>query len=144
MTKRVRRVVTGQTGADGVIVSDDVAPLVEMGGGACVHEVWRAPLATGEEASGTPWSIDPPTGGAVFRIAEFPPAGVDSAPPFMHITRTIDFGVVLEGELTLIMDGQETVLRAGDTFVQRQANHGWENRAATRCRMAVVLMDGAL
>ena len=52
--------------------------------------------------------------------------------------------LILEGELTLILDGQETVLRAGDTFVQRQANHGWENRATKRCRMAVVLLDGAL
>jgi hypothetical protein len=42
------------------------------------------------------------------------------------------------------MDGEETVLRAGDTFVQRQANHGWVNRASTRCLMAVVLIDGAL
>ena len=144
MTTRIRRVVTAQTGAGGVIAADDVAPRVEMAGGAYVHEVWRAPRATGEEAPGTPWSLDPPSGGAVFRIAEFPPASVESAPPFMHITRTIDFGVVLEGELTLMMDGQETVLRAGDTFVQRQANHGWENRGLTRCRMAVVLMDGAL
>jgi mannose-6-phosphate isomerase-like protein (cupin superfamily) len=144
MNKRLRRIVTGQTGAGGSIIADDVAPVVELGGGARVHEVWRAPHATGEEAPGTPWSLNPPAGGAVFRIAEFPPLGAGDVPAFMHITRTIDFGVVLEGELTLIMDGEETLLRAGDTFVQRQANHGWENRAATRCMMAVVLIDGAL
>ncbi len=144
MNKRVRRVVTGQTDTGGSIISDDVAPIVEMGGGARVHEVWRAPQATGEEAPATPWSLNPPAGGAVFRIAEFPPAGAGDAPAFMHMTCTIDFGVVLEGELTLIMNGEETLLRVGDTFVQRQANHGWENRAPTRCMMAVVLMDGAL
>jgi mannose-6-phosphate isomerase-like protein (cupin superfamily) len=115
-----------------------------MGGDAYVHEIWRSPHPNGEEAPGTPWQLEPPRAGAVFRIADFPPAGAEGAKPFMHLTQTIDFGVVLEGEITLILDdGQETVLRAGDTFVQRQANHGWENRGSQRCRMAVVLIDGA-
>jgi mannose-6-phosphate isomerase-like protein (cupin superfamily) len=144
MTHVIRRIVTGQTATGGTIVSDDVAPIVELGGGGRVHEVWRSPNATPKETPDTPWSLNPPAGGAVFRIAEFPPTSTNDAPAVMHVTRTIDFGVVLEGELTLIMDGEETLLRAGDTFVQRQANHGWTNRASTRCLMAVVLIDGAL
>ena len=67
MNKRIRRVVTGQTGVGGSIVSDGPAPVVELGGDARVFEVWRAPHAKGEEAPGTPWSLNPPSGGAVFK-----------------------------------------------------------------------------
>jgi len=137
----VRRVVTGEVGGKGVIASDGVAPTFDMGEGAQVFEVWVAPRPDGAYGAGEGWSLNPPVSGSVFRIAEFPPASGDAA-PFMHRTPTIDFGVVLEGELTLVLDAGETVLRAGDTFVQRQANHGWVNRGAARVRMAVVLIDG--
>ncbi len=137
----IRRVVTAPPGSAHAIASDGAAPVVEMGGGARVYEVWRAPLPTGEEAEGVAWSLDPPAGGSVFRIAEFPPD--DSAEPFVHATRTIDYGVIIEGELTLLLDGTETVLKVGDTFVQRQADHAWVNRGPGRCRMAVILIDGA-
>ena len=49
---------------------------------------------------------------------------------------------VLEGELTLIMDVGETVVRAGDIVVQRGTNHGWANRSGRHCRIAFVLIDG--
>lgn len=137
----VRRVVTGEVDGKGIIASDATAPTFDMGGGAQVFEVWRAPGATGGYGAGEAWSLDPPAGGSVFRIAEFPGATRESE-PYMHRTPTIDFGVVLEGELTLVLDIGETVLRAGDTFVQRQARHAWVNRGAARVRMAVVLMDG--
>lgn len=137
----VRRIVTGEVDGKGVIVSDGTAPAYDMGGGAQVFEVWLSPRPDGAYAPGEDWSLNPPTSGAVYRIAEFPPAA-GGEEPFMHRTPTIDFGVVLEGELTLVLDAGETVLRPGDTFVQRQANHGWVNRGATRVRMAVVLIDG--
>jgi hypothetical protein len=61
---------------------------------------------------------------------------------FMHKTETVDYGIVLEGELTLIMDIGETVIRAGDIVVQRGTNHGWANRSGRNCRIAFVLIDG--
>ena len=61
---------------------------------------------------------------------------------FMHRTETIDYGIVLEGEITLIMDVGETVVRAGDIVVQRGTNHGWANRSGRNCRIAFVLIDG--
>ncbi|HMA11383.1 MAG TPA: cupin domain-containing protein [Steroidobacteraceae bacterium] len=61
---------------------------------------------------------------------------------FMHRTETIDYGIVLEGEVTLIMDEGETVVRAGDIVIQRGTNHGWANRSGRHCRIAFILIDG--
>jgi Cupin domain len=61
---------------------------------------------------------------------------------FMHRTETVDYGIMLEGELTLIMDEDETVIRAGDIVIQRGTNHGWANRSGKTCRIAFVLIDG--
>jgi hypothetical protein len=63
--------------------------------------------------------------------------------PFMHRTETIDYGIVLEGELVLIVDKGETVVRAGDIVVQRGTNHAWANRSGKNCRIAFILIDGA-
>jgi hypothetical protein len=82
----IRRIVTGQTAAGGATVSDDPAPIVELGGGACVHKVWRAPHPMGREAPGALGSINPPTRGAVFRIAEFPRMGKSRLRRLMHST----------------------------------------------------------
>jgi len=61
---------------------------------------------------------------------------------FMHRTETVDYGIVLEGELTLIVDKGETVVRAGDIVIQRGTNHGWANRSDRNCRIAFILIDG--
>jgi hypothetical protein len=62
--------------------------------------------------------------------------------PFMHRTESIDYGIVLQGELTLILDEGETVVRAGDIVIQRGTNHGWANRSGEMCRIAFILIDG--
>ena len=69
-------------------------------------------------------------------------SGAGSRHAYMHRTETIDYGIVLEGELTLILDIGETTLRAGDIVVQRGTNHGWANRSEKSCRIAFVLIDG--
>ena len=61
---------------------------------------------------------------------------------FMHRTETIDYGIVLDGELVLIMDEGETTVRAGDIVIQRGTNHGWANRSDRNCRIAFILIDG--
>lgn len=68
--------------------------------------------------------------------------GEGSRHAHMHRTETIDYGIVLEGELTLILDEGETICRAGDIIIQRGTNHGWANRTNANCRIAFVLIDG--
>jgi uncharacterized cupin superfamily protein len=60
----------------------------------------------------------------------------------MHRTETIDYAVVLEGEITLVLDDEDVVLKAGDVVIQRGNNHSWSNRSDKMCRMLYVLIDG--
>jgi mannose-6-phosphate isomerase-like protein (cupin superfamily) len=62
--------------------------------------------------------------------------------PHMHRTETIDYGIVLEGEITLLVDIGEVTVRAGDIVIQRGTNHGWANRSGKNCRIAFILIDG--
>ncbi|QUD85940.1 cupin domain-containing protein [Phenylobacterium montanum] len=68
--------------------------------------------------------------------------GGDAPHPFMHRTETIDYGIVLEGEITLILDRAETLVRAGDVVIQKGTNHAWANRSGRNCRIAFILIDG--
>ena len=61
----------------------------------------------------------------------------------MHRTETIDYGIVLSGEITLVLDDSETTLGPGDVVIQRGTDHRWENRGAEPARVAFVLIDGA-
>ena len=63
--------------------------------------------------------------------------------PLMHRTESVDYGVVIEGELTLVLDDSEVLLKAGSVVVQRGTNHAWANRSGKPCRMLFVLVDGA-
>jgi mannose-6-phosphate isomerase-like protein (cupin superfamily) len=111
--------------------------------------------------------VAPPPSGSILRIVDFPPIGsgpaVDHAavtremglelpadaaaavaPPrhaFMHRTRSIDYAIVLEGEIDMLLDDSEVHLRAGDILVQQGTNHAWVNTSATTCRIAFVLID---
>ena len=69
--------------------------------------------------------------------------GGDTRHAHMHRTETVDYGIVLEGELVLILDEGETVCRPGDIIIQRGTNHGWANRSDRTCRIAFILIDGA-
>jgi hypothetical protein len=109
--------------------------------------------------------VPPPRGGTIFRFAEFPPSsgdedlldhatvlrdfgiGDDVTPrqpprhPLIHRTRTIDYVVVLEGEIHLLLDETEVRLSAGDVVVQQGTNHAWINRGPGRCLLAMVFVD---
>ena len=131
----------------------------------------RATPAPIDRASGEPAepgiSLLPPTGGTRIRILDIPPddgsvaalpreavralfeaigaghALAENPPhPLMHRTETIDYGIVLEGELVLILDESETIVRAGDIIVQRGTSHAWANRSNANARIAFVLVDG--
>ncbi len=60
----------------------------------------------------------------------------------MHRTETIDYAIVLDGEVVLVLDQDETTVRAGDIVIQCGTNHGWANRSDRNCRIAFVLIDG--
>ena len=62
--------------------------------------------------------------------------------PIMHRTETIDYAIVIDGEITMLLDDSEVVLRAGDVLVQNGTNHAWVNRSGKFCTIAFVLVDG--
>lgn len=66
----------------------------------------------------------------------------DSPHPLMHRTETVDYGVVISGEITLVLDKGEANLKAGDVVIQRGTNHAWANRSGKPCRMLFMLVDG--
>lgn len=66
----------------------------------------------------------------------------DSPHPLMHRTESVDYGVVIDGELTLVLDDSEVLLRPGSVVVQRGTNHAWANRSGKPCRMLFILVDG--
>ncbi|MEO9528722.1 cupin domain-containing protein [Roseibium sp.] len=112
-----------------------------------------------------PFILHPPRNGSVFRVVEFLPedpevmatldgkaafaemgAGdniVENARhPFMHRTDSLDYAVVLTGEIYMLLDEDEVLLKAGDTVVQRGTNHAWSNRGTEPCSIVFVLVDG--
>lgn len=65
----------------------------------------------------------------------------DGPHPGMHETDTIDYAIVLSGEIYAVMDKGETLLKAGDVLIQRGTNHAWSNRSGSYCRMVFVLVE---
>ncbi|KIW29842.1 uncharacterized protein PV07_05629 [Cladophialophora immunda] len=86
--------------------------------------------------------VDP--SGVFCRVVDFPALGAETARDevnIMHRTQSVDFGVVLRGTITLVLDdGSETVMREGDVCVQRGTNHAWKNVSAETCRVLFVLV----
>jgi mannose-6-phosphate isomerase-like protein (cupin superfamily) len=66
----------------------------------------------------------------------------DSPHPLMHRTETVDYGIVISGEMTLILDDSEVPLKPGSVVIQRGTNHAWANRSDKPCRMLFILVDG--
>ncbi|KAK5050467.1 hypothetical protein LTR84_003748 [Exophiala bonariae] len=79
-------------------------------------------------------------GGTVVRICDYAPGG---PPPIMHRTVSLDFGIVLQGEMYAVMDsGERQYLKTGDIVIQRQTNHAWENASKDNAaRMLFVLQE---
>jgi hypothetical protein len=167
----VRRVVTA-TDKDGqsYFASDETAGnYKEMTGmsGLFLTDLWetkgpRADNRGAEDAATRPVTLEPPDGGTVLRIVEFPPdkdwrgkdvsgafssVGAGHAPvagsgdPMMHITSTVDYIIILEGEIYAAMDKGETLLKRGDILIQRGTNHSWFNRSDRPCVLAAILVS---
>ncbi len=93
-----------------------------------------------------PHTLEPPSGGSVCRIVAFPPdrafrGGARGPHAGMQKTCTLDFCLVLEGEITLVLDSEEVELKAGDTVVQRGTRHAWSNRSDSACVVAISSHD---
>lgn len=129
-----------------------------------------APVDNGADPSLGPLMLPPPRQGTRMRFVDIPPdtadylahggdrmqeafaqigdakastVKADSPHPLMHRTESVDYGIVIEGEMTLVLDDSEVLLKAGSVVVQRGTNHAWANRSGLPCRMLFVLVDGA-
>lgn len=132
-----------------------------------VTDTTPAPLTGNADPADRQIGIPPPDGGTVFRIVEFGPEKLATADPAtqharlremgvapegaqaqnprhhgMHRTRTIDYAIVLSGEIDMLLDDSEVHVKAGDIVIQRGTNHAWVNRGDAPCRIAFVLIDG--
>jgi quercetin dioxygenase-like cupin family protein len=82
-----------------------------------------------------------PAAGHLLRIIDVYPLSDGGSRTVMHRTKTLDYAVVIEGEVVLILEDSEVVLKKSDVVVQRGTNHAWENRSDRLARMAFFLID---
>jgi hypothetical protein len=115
--------------------------------GADFHEMWGDPDTIPELALGVvpepnerPFTVMP-VAGHLLRILDVYPLRDGGKRTVMHRTRTLDYVIVIEGELALILDDSEVILKPGDVVVQRGTDHAWENRSGTIARAAFFHID---
>ena len=176
MLQKIRRVITGHNSeGQSFIASDETSPhtLVLLDNPALgltnlwITDTTPADNSSDNDSADRPVVLEPPDGGSVFRVVEFPPekqlAQLMQKPdvrkalfaamsatdamhdkgakhPMMHKTSTLDYAIVLSGEIYAVMDEGETLLRAGDCLIQRGTNHAWSNRSDQLCLVAFVLI----
>lgn len=143
MAFQVRRVITGHDNNGKAIVKiDEIVTNVREGRpGAKAHAIWtteKFPVNNDgqEDAAAKPVGTTLP-GGTVFRVVEFSP-GVASR---NHRTDSIDYAVVMKGEIDMDIDGALIHLKAGDVLVQRGTIHNWINAGTESCIIAFALID---
>jgi mannose-6-phosphate isomerase-like protein (cupin superfamily) len=128
------------------------------------HQVHQAaPVPREKPRPLRPLQHDPASNGTIFRVVEIPPestTSIDTAETFaqlgsgnkpteedqakhptMHKTNSIDYLVVISGEMWMIMEEGEVLLKPGDCVVQRGTNHAWKNSGKEPCLLAAVLID---
>jgi mannose-6-phosphate isomerase-like protein (cupin superfamily) len=168
MAEKIRRIVTGHdANGTAIIARDGIAENIRVraANGLTSTLLWTED-ATPSDNSGDDdrgareIGVAPPDGGSVFRIVEFTPdddsvsneamkkelgldpdSGGPVRHPGMHRTRSVDYAIVISGEIDMLVDDDEVHLTAGDVIVQRGTNHAWANRGTENCRIAFVLID---
>jgi mannose-6-phosphate isomerase-like protein (cupin superfamily) len=166
-----RVVTTVDANDKAVVLIDDanphkkVRPNAQTVSRVCwVTDQTPADLSGTKDRAAVEIGIMPPKGGSVFRIVDFPPEtaemrkldpstmqhslgdgvpkrGLPPRHPAMHRTRTVDYAIVMQGEIDMLLDDSEIHLKAGDVLVQQGTNHAWVNRGTEPCRIAFVLID---
>ena len=169
----IRRVVTGLDADNtAVVMFDSRLPLQAGPFGLQSANLWVTnsyPLGFSfkDDTSAIPVGVSPLDNGTKFRVVEFPPIDLATeakmepgglmkavgpvAPargrpvthPLMHRTRSVDYAVVLSGEIDMMLDDSIVHLKPGDTVVQQATNHAWVNHGTETCRILFVLMDSS-
>jgi mannose-6-phosphate isomerase-like protein (cupin superfamily) len=168
--RATRRIVTGHDmSGKAVALFDGTAEAHQRTpGGNAITMLWvtgESPVDVSGSADRTSIKVGvpPPPNGSIFRIVDFPPTkpgtghvdhhkilvgmGIDPATQgYMrhattHRTRSIDYAIVLEGEIDMLMDDTEVHMKAGDVLVQQGTNHAWVNNGSNPCRIAFILID---
>jgi len=165
--KPVRRVVTGHRDGKAVVLFDSAAPnqKLRQASGLVSTLLWvtdetPADISTTADRAEREIGVPPPPRGSIFRVVDFPPESAARSREAvlkemgvadhggarhhgMHRTKSIDYAVVLEGEIDMLLDDSEVHLSAGDVLVQQGTNHAWVNRGTKPCRIAFVLVAAA-
>ena len=165
----IRRVVTGH-GSDGkskVVIDGSAGTVIDLGFNCGVTELWAtfearpSNLGNDDAALKSPSARTPPQNGDKFRIIEFAPdeevdleeadrrmaerigAGkmLGSVKGHLHRSETVDYAIVLEGEISHLTESDEVLLRQGDVLIQRGTYHAWRNRSKQPALVAVILLD---
>jgi mannose-6-phosphate isomerase-like protein (cupin superfamily) len=169
--KATRRIVTGHDANGKAVVLFDapVKPIQRSAGGNGMTLLWvtsEAPVDAAQPADRAQIKVGvpPPDNGTIFRIVDFAPTptggygavdhhdilrsmGIDPATQGYgrhantHRTRTVDYALVLEGEIDMLLDDSEIRVKAGDVLVQQATNHAWVNNSGKPCRIAFILID---
>jgi quercetin dioxygenase-like cupin family protein len=170
MSTPVRRVVTGHDASGkAVILIDGDAPNQRVRQTGLVSTLlWvtdesPADISGNADRAAREIGVPPPPNGSILRVVDFPPenaggaktdhatilremgVAASSAPvrhAHMHRTRSVDYAIVLSGEIDMLLDDSEVHLSAGDILVQQGTNHAWVNNGSAVCRIAFVLIDG--
>jgi naringenin degradation protein FdeH len=169
--KSTRRIVTGHDAHGKAIVRFDnpIQAKQRSPGGNGMTLLWATSefpvdMAGTADRAQIQVGVPPSANGTIFRIVDFAPAtanearvdhhqvllamGIDPATQGYarhantHRTRTIDYAIVLEGEIDMLLDDSEVHVKAGDVVVQQATNHAWVNNSGKPCRIAFILIDG--
>lgn len=149
-----RRIVTGYKDGQSVIIEDQpVSNVSELIPGLVISDIWATdstPADLGRDITIENTLIpQTPANGTYFRYVSIPPDSELGIPalkpnephPLMHQTDTLDYIIILSGELYLIMDEGETLLKQGDIVIQKGTNHAWSNRSDQPCIQLAILID---
>jgi uncharacterized cupin superfamily protein len=147
MPFKIRRIVTSHDANGKAVVGIDDTIEARPGvkdksvGNALIWVTHSMPadVSGSEDPAAKLVDLTPAPNGTIFRVLELPPGG---GKPFMHKTETIDYVIVTEGEVDMVLDdGAEVHMNTGDVMVQRATWHGWVNRSSKPCKIVFILID---
>ncbi len=145
MARESRRIVTGHDaeGKSVIVIDGPPTPF----GAYWLTDATPVDNTSPGDAGQQVRTLEPPPGGSIFRLAAIPPEDPNVSPeergrhPGMHKTRTVDYVVLLSGEVTLLLDKGEVDLKPFDVVVQRGTSHAWVNKSKEPAVLAAVLID---
>jgi mannose-6-phosphate isomerase-like protein (cupin superfamily) len=155
--RRFRRLVTGVDGTGkAIFVEDGESPSIQTVANTptfVVTNLWQhtqVPVNNDgpvDDGLGRTVQLNPPPAGSVFRMVEFPPDSDwknSGVPDQVHATPSLDYAIVLEGEIWAVLDEEERLMKPGEVLIQRGTRHAWSNRSNKPAVMAFVLIGGTI